>query len=261
MASSYESAAGAVPVFAQVKVALVRAATSWVLVVNGARTIGVKVDACRSPPWVERENHLGGGWRMNARNLGQASLHAVVVVAALAVAVWAQGTPAPSGGYQPRLRLWKGDGVVVLYFTASKCGNCGSDSLQLAVERMKILLAERAKSNGLEFSAVGIAQDWDPMAGVEHLKKHGQFDEIASGNNWQGMATIHYLWRDHPGPPSLPQVVVIRRSLSRTPASMTFGADLVLLRKVGSIEILDWVARGATLTFSTDQPGVPGARP
>ncbi len=123
---------------------------------------------------------------------------------------------------------------------------------------MKRILAATARSAGASFASVGIAVDWVTRDGWEFLQRFGPFDEIIVGRNWLNSASLHYMWRELPGEPVVPQVVVVERSILLDGAKLEVSPDRALLRKVGADEVIAWAVRGGGLPLgaAVPRPGI-----
>jgi hypothetical protein len=112
---------------------------------------------------------------------------------------------------------------------------------------MKVLLAGKAKATGRSFTTIAVALDWDVDEGLAFLRNFGKFDEILVGRNWTNEGAIRYIWHDFPGRPSVPQVVVLVRSVDVGKRTLSVVGERVLTRQIGVDEIRDWVAKGVPL--------------
>ena len=75
------------------------------------------------------------------------------------------------------------------------------------------------------------------------LNAFGRFDEVVVGDNWMNLAAVTYIWRDHAGAPTIPQIVVLRRNVDRQPTGIDVGPDQVLGRFLGTEQIIEWAGR------------------
>ncbi len=158
----------------------------------------------------------------------------------------------PESEYIPRYRRENGPQLVMAYVGSSTCGWSNTPGLPHAVESIKLQLAKYAKERGWSFKAVGVALDWSPELGFEHLTKFGRFDEISAGYNWGNTFAARYLWSDDTTEPMTPQVLVYKRFYVAPKDStdeLYFGERdrLLLVTKPGRQAIVEWADSGAVL--------------
>jgi hypothetical protein len=130
-------------------------------------------------------------------------------------------------------RLRTGHEIVVVFVGSSTCGASRNSALQAAVQRVRDSLASQAASASKTFAYIGVSLDWSVQDGLSFLKEFGPFDEITVGGNWLNMASLFYILRDIPGPPRLPQILVLEREIHAGPDGVRIGNDTLLERKVG----------------------------
>lgn len=163
----------------------------------------------------------------------------------------------PEGGYVPAFRAPPGRELAMVFIGSSRCAASNRESLPPAVERLKLLLRDRAAQSGRSFTTLGVARDWDVEAGLAHLRRFGRFDEVSAGRNWLNGGVLHYVWDDLPGQAATPQVVVVeRRLVDRRTSEAADGVvqdERLVTRLVGWKEIERWARRGAPLQL----PPVP----
>ncbi|MGH7483907.1 MAG: hypothetical protein ACRELV_17290 [Longimicrobiales bacterium] len=140
----------------------------------------------------------------------------------------------------------------MVYIGSSVCASSNQPHLPQSIETIKIRLARLARERGMSFKAVGIALDWAPAPGIEHLAKFGLFDEVSAGYNWGNTLALRYLWSEAPARASTPQVVVYQRELIAPTDSgdVLHYAELErrrLVAKIGSGDIIEWAASGVQL--------------
>jgi hypothetical protein len=117
------------------------------------------------------------------------------------------------------------------------------------VNRIKLRLAEYAETHRIGFKATGVAVDWQPEKGVEHLKKFGAFDEISSGYDWGNTLALRDIWDPTEIHPQTPQLILYQRDFSiakgRAGPPRYFETNRIrLITKIGSSAILEWAAVG-----------------
>ena len=117
----------------------------------------------------------------------------------------------PASSYVPRYRSETGEQLVMIYFGAAACPGSNQPALPRAVEALKMRLAGLAEQEAMSFVSIGVALDWSPEKGIEHLSKFGHFDEVAAGYNWGNSLALRYMWSEKRVATATPQVVVYKR--------------------------------------------------
>ncbi len=158
----------------------------------------------------------------------------------------AAAAPGSTAAYVPAYRLREGPEVVLVFIGGSFCGAHKRPGFAEAVERAKVELSRRAAAEGKQFSAVGVSLDWKPAEALAFLERFGSFDQVSLGRNWTNDSALRYIWKDYPGDPVLPQVLVIERSVRTAPA-IDVRDERVVKRVAGADPIAAWVEQGAPL--------------
>lgn len=138
-----------------------------------------------------------------------------------------------------------GEELVVVFIASTSCGALKTPRLDVSIETMKELLSEEASKRRMRFATIGVALDWDPDAGLAMLQRFGEWHEMSAGRSWLNSGAVSYVWRDTPGLPGLPQVVLLTRAVGIDSSVISVGSERLLARKVGSSEIMTWVEQGA----------------
>lgn len=142
--------------------------------------------------------------------------------------------------------------LALVYIGSSTCGPSNHDDLPPAFLQIKNLLEEKAGEYEYSFKTIGIAREIQITDGLTHLAGYGSFDEIIVGNNWSNLGIDRYVYNNIAGEAATPQVLVTRRNF-RAPALANstvyrgIDSEILLIRKVGFQEIIDWAAMGAIL--------------
>jgi hypothetical protein len=155
--------------------------------------------------------------------------------------------------YTPSYEMPKGREIVAIYVGSSTCGPCLTPEVKAAVRKMKVLVADQAKQQGASFSAVAAANDWEIAKATTFVEPLGQFDQLVLGGNWTNLAIERYVWRDPQGVPSMPQILVIERTVTVGPR-MSFSEPKLVRRVMGGKEIPDWVEHGAPIGSEAPRP-------
>lgn len=156
-----------------------------------------------------------------------------------------------------RAALRSGDEIAFVFIASSTCHGVQVDGFPAAIDTIRSFLEKRASDNNLGFTTEAVVLDWVIEQGMEFLTGYRTFDQVSIGRNWLNAGAIKYLWRDLPGEPTVPQVVVLRRSVAVGDKAITIGVEDVIARKIGAEEIQQWASIGAPipLAVSGDQTG------
>ncbi len=151
-------------------------------------------------------------------------------------------------------RLRSGKEIVVVLIGSQSCGASKVPAFLEAMDTLRVLLQVRSGREGFRFSITGVALDWSPAVGLAFLESLGDFDEIIVGRNWLNTGALRYVWKDIPGPASLPQVLVLERDVEVGPAGVTLRTERPMARVVGTDRIIEWVRAGAAFGSPYDRP-------
>ena len=152
-----------------------------------------------------------------------------------------------NAAYKPSEENPRGRELVAVLVSYSKCVGNSYPGFVASVDSLNRALAAQAKRSGRQFVAVGVATDWDPDSGYAYLKSLARFDEFIVGRNWFNLGVAHYVWADSLGKPSVPQVILLERTITPGKKTVAVGADHVLARYQGAAAIAEWVKRGALI--------------
>lgn len=168
--------------------------------------------------------------------------------------------PAAGQEYTPRETMPDGGYEVLLVLVSTpNCPGNTQEGFDEAVRRAKVALQKRVESDGGSFYAIGAALAWDVEAGLEYLLRgttatdveleFGRWDEVSAGRNWMNHWSVDLIWTDDEGLPVVPQVVVLRRSVSLSQRTIKVGPAEILGRFTGADEIVRWAEKGLPLDF------------
>lgn len=146
--------------------------------------------------------------------------------------------------YVPDFEFRPGEEVVLVFIGASFCGAQREPGFPAVVERAKLAVAAHASEQGLQFRAHAVSLDWKPAEAMDFLRHFGAFDEISIGSNWLNDGAVRYIWRDLPGQPAVPQMVILRRHIE-TGGAVRVRDEHVVRRITGTEQIAGWVNAGA----------------
>jgi len=143
-----------------------------------------------------------------------------------------------------------GPQLEMVFIGSPRCKWSNQPELPALINKIRSDLSILADSLGMSFNAVGIAVDWDPVAGLEYLAGIGQFNEMSSGGNWGNSMVLKHIWSDGSAVPSTPQLLVYSRDL-RVPSVGGAWASFAEINrekvfgKVGFQAIKGWAENGS----------------
>jgi hypothetical protein len=186
---------------------------------------------------------------------------------------------AQDGSYQP-IRQWPGVTVsdhgaelgparelLAVMISSSWCGGNAVDGFDLAIRDMKDILARRADSAGYSFSAIGVAVDWDVSVGVRYLLEgvstsgqltFGPWGEIVAGRDFLSSGTSMYALSKGLRHLTVPQVIVLERTVIPHESYVEVTEPLFLYRVSGGEDIVLWAEEGFPVP---NVPHDPNSRP
>jgi hypothetical protein len=149
--------------------------------------------------------------------------------------------------YRPSYELRSGKEVVLVFLGASFCGAHRRPGFPQLVEDAKQRVQGQALASDRQFRTHAVSLDWKPDDALEFLRGFGEFDEMSLGGNWVSDGAVRYVWRDMPGEPVVPQIIVVERHIEVAKTSTEVKNERVLKRVMGTDEIEKWVRAGAPL--------------
>ena len=149
--------------------------------------------------------------------------------------------------YVPAASLNAGEETVLIYVGSSTCAWSNVQELPLQIRRLKILMQQRARTEGRRFATIGIARDRFAADGLSHLKKFGPFDEVMAGRSGANLGIQEYIYGvgSMAGPGATPQIILVSRRLAFPANHVSIVDERVILRKRGFAAISEWIAEGA----------------
>ena len=140
----------------------------------------------------------------------------------------------------PQAPLQSGKQLLVIFIGSSTCGASSRPELAQSFKALRASLASEAKRRDARVTYMGVATDWSIQLGLGFLSKYGPFDQVNVGANWLNNGIISYVWRDIPGQPLLPQVLVVERTVVLKDGFITVSDETLLTRKLGVDEVVAW---------------------
>lgn len=148
--------------------------------------------------------------------------------------------------YVPDYEFRKGKEIMLVLVGAAFCGAQREPGFPQAVEDAKLRVREQATSRGAQFRAVAVSLDWKTDEALAFLEGFGAFDELTVGSNWLNDGARRYIWRDLPGPPNVPQLLVVERDVETEP-QVQVRNERVIKRISGALPVIAWVRDGARI--------------
>jgi hypothetical protein len=148
--------------------------------------------------------------------------------------------------YKPNYEFRSGEELVLVFIGASFCGAQREPGFPGVVERAKLAAARHAGQHRMQFRAHAVSLDWKPDEALAFLRHFGAFDEISIGSNWLNDGAVRYIWRDMPGQPAVPQILILQRHVE-TGGAVSVRDERVVRRIMGTAQITAWVNSGARI--------------
>ncbi|PWN05403.1 hypothetical protein [Rhodohalobacter mucosus] len=104
--------------------------------------------------------------------------------------------------------------VFIFASSRSTCPACEDAELSELINDIKTKIQDRSRELGIGFTSIGIAVDWSPETGIDHLRNISIFDEMIVGRNWYNTGMIKYTFSEFPGRRGLPQIIITKRVYS-----------------------------------------------
>ena len=136
---------------------------------------------------------------------------------------------------------------VVYFISASFCIANQLPGFRHAVAELAPAVRRQAERSFRRVSLAGVSIDLRPDTGAAYLQRLGEWDEIVAGRNWMNSAVTRYVWQNAYGPPTIPQVIVVRHLVTRSPRAIRVGEEEKVFAATGHEAIEQWVARGTPI--------------
>lgn len=146
--------------------------------------------------------------------------------------------------------LVSGEQHLLVLILSSQCAAARSHSFQRDWTNLKSALTREAAALAQELVVVGVSLDRDIDKGLGTLAPFGPFDEITVGSGWLNLTAERFFWTDVPGVPTIPQVLLLARSVSVSAGGVELSRPELLARLLGEREVENWLAR-----FASDAAG------
>jgi hypothetical protein len=130
---------------------------------------------------------------------------------------------------------------VLVYLGSSSCFWSSQESTRSLVREIAVAVGEEARTRGLGFSTIGVARDVDPQAGLVHLATIGAFDEVLSGGGASNLGWVRFVYDQHRGEASTPQLLLLRRFRADNGSWADDRREEVMVRRIGVSRIESWL--------------------
>lgn len=149
-------------------------------------------------------------------------------------------------GYVPDGRLHSGSELALVFVGSPTCAWSNAESLPATIETAKVALLARANSSGQSFAAIAAVKSSSTEDGHRYIQRFGRFDEITLGRGWANIGLLKYVYQTFRGRAASPQIIVVERTIDVGPPR-AINDEKVILRRIGTKSIEDWVRAGAPL--------------
>lgn len=139
------------------------------------------------------------------------------------------------------------DEVLAVLIASSACPGSKVPGFRRAVHVIALKLHADAQQRHLSVFMVGVALDDSVEQGLHFLSALGRFDEVVAGMYARNLAVQEYIAGPFPGPLTVPQMVILRRTTQFSHGRVTFANARVLYRAVGGDKIVALSRRSALL--------------
>jgi len=163
---------------------------------------------------------------------------------------------AQDSSHIPSYKFKPGKEVIAVYVGSSWCGPCQNPKFKKALGQLRERVSKEVQASGANFWTLGISVDNNIKAGYEFLKSAGPFDEISIGRSWANTAAVRFVMIDNFGGPVVPQVILIERHVEKEGAGIKITNEKVLLRLIGTGDILKWVSENKLLKETKTYKGI-----
>jgi hypothetical protein len=137
---------------------------------------------------------------------------------------------------------------------STTCHGADSPAFQAAIRRLQERVRAEGKGDSVAVTLIGVGLDWVPDDADRFLRRFGAFDMKLIGGNWLNEGAVKYVWRDLPGEPVIPQVLLVQRHVELGGRIVVdqervvwrlLGADVVEARSADAAPLLPKVQRTA----------------
>lgn len=138
-----------------------------------------------------------------------------------------------------------GDEYTVAFLVSPTCRACKDSTFQHSWKDIVTGIRRQASANAATVGIVGVSTAWSIDSGISFLSRFDGLDEIDVGSNWLNLGFEEFAVEDFPSRPSIPQVVVVRRTRRIDSEGITVEKKQLMHRSIGVSEIVRWAELGA----------------
>lgn len=138
-----------------------------------------------------------------------------------------------------------GDEYTVAFLVSPTCRACKDSTFQHSWKEIVAGIRKQASADAATVGIVGVSAAWSIDSGIAFLSRFEGLDEIDVGSNWLNLGFEEFAVEDFPSRPSIPQVVVVRRTRRIDNDGFTVEKKQLMHRSIGVSEIARWADAGA----------------
>lgn len=179
--------------------------------------------------------------------------------------IWRSATPGLAVNDSVSQRAPPSGRYLVAYvLLSSECGFCMEPQTRAATARVRRTLASH-RGQFADISVVGIVMDRSLAAANKYVRSLGRdtvaFDQLVVGGGWLNEQVVRMVWQGGIMMPLTPQVVLVERHVDMTSYPRTIGVsrDSTILKVLGRVDLIEWVALGAPLQFTSSSATAPAS--
>ena len=178
----------------------------------------------------------------------QAAVLGLLIFGALAIGLRSFAAEAPRDEIDTKFRT----GTHISFILIAPTSNANRAFVD-AISSARDSVRAYARRNNYIYTTIGIADDWNPERGVEQLSEYGHFDELIVGRNWLNSGVELYVTQEA-APNEVPQVLIVRRTVSVDSLPVQYGPLTQILRMSGTDDVLEWARAGFPI-LALREPG------
>jgi hypothetical protein len=138
-----------------------------------------------------------------------------------------------------------GDEYTVALLVSPSCRACKDSAFQHNWNDVVTGIKEQAKADSAVVGIIGVSAAWSIDSGIAFLNGFKELDEIDVGSSWLNLGFEEFAVQDFPSRPSIPQVVVVRRTRRIDNNGFAVEKKQLVHRSIGVSEIARWAEAGA----------------
>lgn len=145
------------------------------------------------------------------------------------------------------------DQLVFVLVTSSSCRAATDTTLQRKIREVKQFVEQSAAvQDSIWVWSIGVSLDGSPAQAESLFEPFGSFNELLLGGGWIGTGAQEFIWTPGRTTPSIPEVIIGRRRVSRTPEQSLISGFEVITRLVGPA-LLDFKSDTTLMRIGADE--------